>query len=94
MKHSKRGGDHTYSEVAQGYSLKGSVTEHGYKAKLAVDINYAALTDKDTAKVRTMLYDLIAQVLNTSTILRRDTIPLFNVDEPQLFSQSEGINER
>lgn len=85
--------DKTFSASDRGYRINAYVTEHGYKLRMSVEIDYSALTERETEKTRGLLYAALVEALNTGKELRRDNAPLFPLEEltPQQ-SRHRGVN--
>lgn len=84
-----------FSARATGFKLNASVAEHGYKYKLQVDIDFAALTDRQAQKVHKDIYDALTQSLTNAAEMRAVNVPLFDLEDIITKTPAgEGINTR
>lgn len=92
LSHRKHGADnHLYGAGAQGWAVKASVTEHGWKVRVSAECKYTALTEGDAVKFHDMLYAAVVEVIRQGAELRHINIPLFNLPTSDT---TEGINTR
>lgn len=96
LKKSKSGDSgRTFSERNTGYRITGNVSEHGYKAKLTVEIDYAAMTDRKAQKAHKVIYEAFTEILSTAASMRAINVPLFELEDITAPShKGEGINTR
>jgi hypothetical protein len=92
LSHRKRGADeHLYSAGAQGWSVKASVTEHGWKVKLSAECKYTALAETDAQKFHDMVYAAAIESLRQAAELRHINTPLFDLPTGDT---TQGVNTR
>jgi hypothetical protein len=84
--------DHLYKAAGRGFSMAGTVKEHGYEVSLSAKIKFAAVGDKQANSIWELLHRLVDEVQRQSNELRRDNMPMF--DMPETSNAPQGINER
>jgi hypothetical protein len=92
LNHRQHGADsHLYSAGAQGWSVKASVTEHGWHVRISAECKYTALNEADAQKFHNMIYTAALEALGQASEMRRINIPLFDLPNRDT---AEGINTR
>jgi len=92
LNHRKHGADsHLYSAGAQGWSVKASITEHGWHVRVTAECKYTVLTEMDAQKFHDMVYAAASEVLRQAGDMRRINVPLFDLPTT---TTTQGINTR
>lgn len=84
-----------YNARGVGHKIAANVAEHGYKLKLQVELDYAAMTDKQGQKAHKLIYEALTEALTCAANMRAIAVPLFDLEDvlPKP-GVGEGINER
>lgn len=83
----------TYNARGLGHKLSANVSEHGYKFKVTVELDYAAMTDKQAQAAHKLLYEALDEVLTAAAGMRAINIPLFDLEDVAPQGTNKGVNE-
>jgi hypothetical protein len=92
IQHRKRGSDHVFTANGQGYQARITVSDSGYRMKVAYHCDYAAMRDITGQKAHHDMRDMFDQATLQAADLRHIEQPLFDLPDTQ--GKSQGINER
>jgi hypothetical protein len=82
-----------FSGRAEGVKITANASEHGYKYRLQVEIDFAALSEKQGQKVHKAVFDAATQSLSAAADMRSVNVPLFDLDDLPKNVTEKGINE-